>query len=446
MVALQLCFYLMIIGLVSNAQPTRVIRANATTADILDGNNFRQGHWTIMPEVNPDVYYVQRSKAPKRVVFYTDIDSIAFEVAPGDEYNFVILLRGKDSCYTRISTLRKSYYKDCEACPITRDTIPFILKSDNKVHITGSINGSAPLDFLFDTGADHTVLYKNGAKKVQLFFDGKIQNVGFGGIQTRDLSQRNQLTLGNMKWKDEAVMFIDNQADNADGIIGFNVFEDKLVEIDYERQQIIIHDRTFDPGTGYAKFPIRYKGTLPQIRATLNTGLAVYADDFIFDMGAKGSLFLPQSYWTGKGFENLRSIGKHTSRGVGGAKIKSNFVVLPELTLGTYSLVDLPIDLALSPAEGLIAGNLLGMDVLKRFNTIIDYQRHIIYLKPNKLLNASYLSGDSDSYLWWGAGLLLCLLAGIYLVLRKKKLKYRLAANNRKKDRQNSDHQITPTI
>ena len=45
------------------------------------------------------------SDSARVVTFYTDLDSISFTLEPGDEKDFVILA-GKDSCYTRISTLR----------------------------------------------------------------------------------------------------------------------------------------------------------------------------------------------------------------------------------------------------------------------------------------------------------------------------------------------------
>ncbi|WP_372645612.1 transglutaminase-like domain-containing protein [Ancylomarina sp.] len=75
-----------------------IIKANSSKVDIKDGNNLRKGTWTIVPEANPDIY----TTSAKEVTFYTDIDSISFEIKPNEQYDFIILLNEKDSARTRI--------------------------------------------------------------------------------------------------------------------------------------------------------------------------------------------------------------------------------------------------------------------------------------------------------------------------------------------------------
>lgn len=76
-----------------------VIRANSKTVDIRDGKYIRKGYWTISPELKPDIY----TTSAKKVTFCTDIDSISFNLdSKHDTINFIILLNGKDSAYTRI--------------------------------------------------------------------------------------------------------------------------------------------------------------------------------------------------------------------------------------------------------------------------------------------------------------------------------------------------------
>lgn len=74
------------------------IKANSISVDIKDDNNIYKNAWTIVPETNPDVY----TTSAKKVTFYTDIDSISFDIKPKQEYDFVILLNDKDSATTRI--------------------------------------------------------------------------------------------------------------------------------------------------------------------------------------------------------------------------------------------------------------------------------------------------------------------------------------------------------
>lgn len=75
-----------------------VIKATSLEVDIKDDYELRKNAWTIVPAAKPDVY----TTSAKKVTFYTDMDSITYEVQPGGIYNFIILVNGKDSAYTQI--------------------------------------------------------------------------------------------------------------------------------------------------------------------------------------------------------------------------------------------------------------------------------------------------------------------------------------------------------
>ncbi|MDH6309956.1 hypothetical protein M2451_002847 [Dysgonomonas sp. PFB1-18] len=78
----------------------RIVKATSDTVDIRDGKFFREKAWTIMPDIKPDVY--TSVGGGKKVTFYTDIDSISFDVEENQTYDFVILRNGTDSAWTQI--------------------------------------------------------------------------------------------------------------------------------------------------------------------------------------------------------------------------------------------------------------------------------------------------------------------------------------------------------
>ncbi len=82
-----------------------VIKANSAKADIKDGEIYQKAEWNLSPATRPDIYYSLEPAKQNQITFYTDIDSISFNTLPGKTYDFIILLGGKDSCYTRISTI-----------------------------------------------------------------------------------------------------------------------------------------------------------------------------------------------------------------------------------------------------------------------------------------------------------------------------------------------------
>lgn len=80
-------------------QKMPVISANSNLVTIKEDDKVMKNAWTIVPQEKLDVYVT----SGKRVTFYTDVDSISFKVNPKiGQYDFVILLNGKDSARTQI--------------------------------------------------------------------------------------------------------------------------------------------------------------------------------------------------------------------------------------------------------------------------------------------------------------------------------------------------------
>ena len=77
-----------------------LIHSGVENIDIRNGDELEKGNWRLAPEYRPDIYYT--NKIGQKVTFYTDKDSISYLIHPDSVYDFVILLQGKDSSFTRI--------------------------------------------------------------------------------------------------------------------------------------------------------------------------------------------------------------------------------------------------------------------------------------------------------------------------------------------------------
>ena len=102
---IALCVLFILVNQISFAQQP-IIKATSKKVDVKDGEIYQKGAWNLSPEVKSDVYYAMEPINQKRIIFYTDIDSISFDIKPGNIYDFIILLNNKDTCYTRISTTK----------------------------------------------------------------------------------------------------------------------------------------------------------------------------------------------------------------------------------------------------------------------------------------------------------------------------------------------------
>ncbi len=406
------------------SQGLPIIRSNSKVADIRDGDDFQKGNWNIFPEVKPDIYHVERFKGRKKVTFITDIDSISFDVEPQKNYNFIILLNGKDTAYTQLSTItpaKLKYTSKYSNHAGQTDSIPFTVGWNNSIKVKGKINNSEALDLIFDTGANGFVLSSDAiSKKLNIKIDGEIKGFGLGGVSNDKVSNNNRLEISGLKWDSVNILVKYQGKPNADGVIGYNVFDGKIVEIDYEKKIMVIHSKLPNI-TGYTKHPLQFKGGLSFIELTLDNGKSKTTGWFDFDTGSSSTLFVSHDFTASRNFFSyLKRNGSDNIKGSGPNKIRIDHLVLPKLLIGGTELKNISID-AEAGNSG-TAFNIVGNDVLKRFNVIIDYQDDVVYLKPNTLIDNMYLSQKIE-IIKWSAGLLICiLLVAAFIFYRKRKL------------------------
>ena len=381
-----------------------VVRAGSPRVDIQDGNRLLRGTWSVSPGTDLDVYYARRSKGERKVTFRTDVDSISFQVRPGQSYDFVVLLDGKHRCRSRISTMRETCRKDGDPNAPAEDAIPFTIGGDHKIHIAGRINDSEPLDLLLDMGADTLVLYPSArAKNVNVRIDGKAGNAGTGGTATRDSSNDNSVALGKLRWDHESVLLIEKQADRSDGIVGHNVFDDKVVEFDYDAMLVRISDAVPERAAVWTALPIEFQGTLPAVQARFEGGPEVFEEWLVLDTGSSTSVYLNQKTAVQQRLPGtMKTLGTSWMRGVGEGTARNEVVRLPKLSLGNLELRDVPLHVRANgpQADDGLSGH-LGMDVLKRFNTVLDFQNDVAYFSPSEQNRTAYRLDYDDGSRWW---------------------------------------------
>ncbi|HSY36901.1 MAG TPA: pepsin/retropepsin-like aspartic protease family protein [Acidobacteriaceae bacterium] len=368
----------------------RVLRSNTDSIDVQEGTKLYKAYWTASPGTAKDTYYTHRFAKSTTVRFISDVDSISFKVRPGQTYDFVVLLHGKDRCLTEISTIRTTAYKAAGGT-VDGDQIPFSIGKDGRIYIEGSINGSPRLRFFFDNGADNTIVFPSAFKKgLTMKFDDSVENRASGGTQSRRTANHAHLQIGDLNWNDEWAMYVEKQlGDDADGTIGYDVFEDKVVEINFDRMVMVIRDRAA-VDSSYTPFKMILNGReVPSIASTLVAGNAQIERPLLFDMGATGYVSLNhQTAAENHLFDTLKAVGDGTRSGAGAGSQKTEVAIVPELRLGPYVLRDVPINLSLAGSSD--DSEEVGMDVLKRFNLVLDFPGGVIYMKPDSLFGSPY--------------------------------------------------------
>lgn len=252
---------------------------------------------------------------------------------------------------------------------------------------------------MFDTGSDQEVISESGLSRASLRFSGSKNSATTGGVTTVQNSTGNKLEIGNLIWENVSFAQIDKA--DADGIIGYNVFDNHAIEIDYDKKIIIAHSRPVNVDSSYERLPLLFKANLPFVEATLTNGISVAKGYFEFDAGSNGSLWINNGFAKANNLYNtMKSLGETSTRGLDGKRIHNEKVILPKLAFGKYSLSNVPVDLELLSENGNLTWGILGMDILKRYNTILDFQRDSVYLKPNSLATMRFRRPFGKDLAW----------------------------------------------
>jgi hypothetical protein len=380
-----------------------VLKSNSDVIDIRDGKRLQKAAWTVDSSIKLDTYLARPSHSAKQISFISDSGSIRFDTKPDHDYDFMISVKGVLCCHTRITTRRALYERSgSNGGPVE---IPMAIK-DGVLQLTGSINGSAPLSLIFDTGADGNVMYPSAlAKGVQSRFDGSMISAGEGGEITRSASTGNTVDIAGFRWKEQAFIFSEKQVvPSADGVIGYVAFDGKILEWDFERMLLLVHDTLPAKIKGFKKLSLHPAGTLTAFDSTLGIDQSrAIALRLMIDTGANMGALLKSAFVARRRLENaFPIISKGKVGGSGDAVTAVQNVRAPKLSIGGFALRDVPVSLKISgnvaptSAAHETESGLIGMPVLRRFHMIFDLSRDQAYLKPNKYFNEPFVEAGAN--------------------------------------------------
>jgi hypothetical protein len=354
-----------------------VIRATSVNVSIDDGGVFTKNAWRLSPRARPDIFTAERTQKKKWVTFYTDIDSIRVKLRHGEKFDFVILLNGKDSCFTRIASAVPPENKRIAGTAI-RDTIPFTLTAFNAIGFKAVINNTDTVNLHFDTGSWGLRLTKEAiAKKLKL-----------SGDQLKIF----KLQIGELIFDDPEFEVTDKTAHGMDGRFGWDLFDGKQVELDYDKGIMIIHSgKLAKRFKGYVKSDLVFKHSFLILQGGLKKGDHAIPGEFLMDSGSEQAIIL-DSAWVAAadfaaGLDLLQSVVLHDPRG---NQFETRLVLAPAFAVDGFQLQAIPALILGGRNPAGFPVNDLGNDVLKRFNMVLDFKNDKLYLKPNHLMGAAY--------------------------------------------------------
>ena len=369
-----------------------ILYATSKSAKIKDGDNITG--WSLSPEAKPDVFVANRSRKAKKVTFYTDIDSIIFTVKPNQKYAFIVLLNNKDTCHTVVqSSIQKVQSNGFHHAPFTTDTIPFTLTYYNNISIKTIVNQVDTLNLMFHSGVNSLYVTKEGLAKTTHLKTAKTGQVqSWAGSADAALSTRNALQVGRFKWDSLEITIDERSGQGTDGKFGFSFFDNTILEVNYDLNQLIIHKKLLKSLKGYTKLPMEFINNSFFLDTKIKIKEQVYENKFMYHTGYSGNLILGTQF-----MDKYQLRGQLDTLGVEELKdsysniMKNITTNIDSVRIGETDFVN--IKGSVMDKKVRFPTSVLGNDVLKRFNVLVDFQNDFIYLKPNKLINMPYRNG-----------------------------------------------------
>lgn len=365
-----------------------LLRATSSQVAIRDGGYLDKNAWTLSPKARPDVYTADRTREAKWVTFYTDLDSLRLRVKPGTRTNFIILLNGQDSCYTQVASAISLPPKARRRRTAVPDTIPFTLTADDVLAVQAVLNQQDTLLLHFDTGAFEVRLTREAIlHKTHLLADQPATLAGTAAPNYNRLRPSTSLQLGTLTLRTPPVRATGLTARGMDGRFGYALFEGKQVAIDYDQHYLLVYSHLPRQAVrGYTKTKLLFRRSYMCVQAAFRVGDRGYPGEFLLDTGASAAVIVDSSWVSHQHFPQtlplLQTVVLHNPQG---EKMETRVVRAPAFSLGPYHLVEVPTNMLLRASPDRLAINNLGNELLKRFNLVFDFQRDILYLKPNKL-------------------------------------------------------------
>jgi hypothetical protein len=274
-----------------------------------------------------------------------------------------------------------------------KSVIPFQLTAYNNMAIKAVLNEKDTVQLMFHTAANALTLTEEATKQLKsLVFDQATEGIKSwgGGTNEARVSNNNSLQIADLQWKGVTITENKNSGQNTDGKFGIDLFKDKVIEMDFEKNVLIISKKLPRKLKKYQKLKLTNDNDLLFIEASCEIGDKRFSNKFLIHSGYAGSILLDDKFANDHQLEQqLQIIDEKTLKDSYGNTLKTKKAILPRLKIGSQLLVDVPVGF-FAGALGRQKISVFGGDILKRFNIVIDAKREFIYLKTNKLSPSKY--------------------------------------------------------
>lgn len=273
------------------------------------------------------------------------------------------------------------------------------------------------LNFILDTGSGGISLDSLTANYFEVKKIPSNRTIrGIAGMRTVSFVYNQklrlpQLTIDSLNFHINDYQILTSvYGEQIDGIIGYSVLSRYIIKINYDSSKIEFWSKgTMKyPRGGYLLKPLI--ATLPIQTLRIKDNITINAR-FLYDMGAGLCMMLSNDFIKDSAlFSKKSKFFTKEAEGLGG-KIDMQMTVIKEVKIGPYKFRKVPVYIfedSFNVTSYPYLGGLIGNDLLRRFNVILNYDKRDIHLTPNSHFN--------DQFDYSYSGIELYMIEGVIIV------------------------------
>ena len=272
-------------------------------------------------------------------------------------------------------------------------TIAFTLTEYNNISIPAILNKTDTVNLMFHTAANSVTLTEASVKKLHsIRFSETTDSIKSWGGQSNAsrTSLHNAVQIGDLTWEDVSLFENVNSGQYTDGKFGPDLFKGRVIEIDFDKHLIILHADLPKKSKKYEKIGLTLQDDMMYLHADCTIEGSIFQNKYLIHSGYSGAILFDDKFASDNQLtERLTITGEKSLKDSYGNILKTKQAVLPKFNIQKISLSNVPVGF-FEGAIGRQKMSVIGGDILKRFNIIIDSKREFIYLKPNNLNDAEY--------------------------------------------------------
>ncbi len=272
-------------------------------------------------------------------------------------------------------------------------SIPFQINENGHMVITVKINGLEVSNFVLDSGASVTAIDDDIASELGLEMEEeKAQIVGTDSVNNEVNKTIPQRISIDQKVKLRGIKLYSTDLSrygDINGIIGFDLFRKYISEVNFTQKTIRFYTRINSKNTkAYRSIDFVESYCTPEVEISFALANGErFSGKVFFDTGnVKSPLIINSNFQTEKDLQaKIESASSPEGQELSKIGARRSTTV-KNLSFGDFTFSLVPVSLS-DAKEGVLNWNeylgLLGLDVIRQFDFILDYKSKQIHYRPN---------------------------------------------------------------